>query len=151
MWDVFCNNYSKRNLREKAVNKISDAVDMSFAEIRSIINGLCAHFGREIAVTTKVKSRQGTDECYKSSWGFYDCLQMFSSLFLLGSSSSNASISINIANNFLTDLLGFMLKINVSVSNIERKFCIEHANEILCCTRKSVVGYWVLDLFQFSL
>ena len=28
LWDVFCNNYLKKNLRDKAITEISDAIDM---------------------------------------------------------------------------------------------------------------------------
>ena len=52
------------------MNEISDAIVWPVAEIRLKMNGLRAQLGSEIAVGTEMKSGQGTDECYKSSWVF---------------------------------------------------------------------------------
>ena len=67
-----------------------------------------------------------------SPFGSLYSISFFSSLF--GFSMSIFSININVANKYLSWLACFMLKINASVSNFVRRFCIECGKEVLCCT-----------------
>ena len=103
LWDVFSDEYSKRNLRDRAMKEISDVMDISVAYIRSKLNGLRAQLRREIAAVNKVKSGQGADEKYNSSWVFY--------LFVCISSSKLSSMAIA-ATTFMTVSFGSMLRMN---------------------------------------
>ena len=67
-----------------------------------------------------------------SPFGSLYSISVFSSVF--GFSMSIFSININVANKYLSWLACFMLKINASVSNFVRRFCIECGKEVLCCT-----------------
>ena len=59
-------------------------------------------------------------------------ISVFSSVFCF--SMSIFSININVVNKYLGWIACFMLKINASVSNFQRRFCILCEKEVLCCT-----------------
>ena len=74
LWDVFDQEYTKRDVKEIAYTEIASSLDTNIESIKAKINGLRAQFEREIAKVNKTKSGQSTDELYASSWIHYDRL-----------------------------------------------------------------------------
>ena len=62
LWNVFCKEYSKRDVREKAYSDIAVILEKQVK-----INGLRAQLGREINKETKTKSEQSSHkQCHSS-------------------------------------------------------------------------------------
>ena len=72
LWDIFCNHYSKRDVKEKTISEIAENIGVTVAEIKQKWTSLRAQFGRELKNSTKHKSGQSTDELYVSQWVFYE-------------------------------------------------------------------------------
>ena len=75
LWDIFCKEYSKRDMKEKAMNEICEELSVSVDEAKQKWMSLRAQFGRELKNSNKHKSGQSTDELYVSQWIFYDKMQ----------------------------------------------------------------------------
>ena len=66
LWNVFCKEYSKRDVREKAYLDIAEILEKPVKAVEVKIHGLCAQFGREINKQAKTKSEQSSDKQYHS-------------------------------------------------------------------------------------
>ena len=64
----------KRDMKEIGYSEIATALNTTNASVKTKINGLRAHLGREITKEKTTKSGQSTEELYKSNWVHYDKL-----------------------------------------------------------------------------
>ena len=74
LWDVFGEEYTKRDVKEIAYTEKASSLDTNIESIKAKINEFRAQLGRELAKLNKTKSGQSTDELYASSWIYYDRL-----------------------------------------------------------------------------
>ena len=61
-------------MKERGYSEIATALNTTNASVKTKINGLRGHLGREIRKEKTTKSDQSTDELYKSNWVHYDKL-----------------------------------------------------------------------------
>ena len=59
LWDIFSNEYTKREVKERAYAELTEHFDSSSAIIKAKINALGAQLGREMAKESKTTSGQG--------------------------------------------------------------------------------------------
>ena len=64
--DIFSNEYTKREVKERAYAELVEHFDSSSGIVKAKINALREQLGREIAKESKTKSGQATDEKYVS-------------------------------------------------------------------------------------
>ena len=53
LWDIFCKDYSKRDVKEKAISEIAENIGVTVAEIKQKWTSLQAQFERELKNSTK--------------------------------------------------------------------------------------------------
>ena len=94
LWDVFDQEYTKRDVKEIAYTEIASSLDTNIESIKAKINGLRDQLGRKVAKVNKTKSGQSTDELYASSWIHYDYLSFL--LPLIKSSKSRDTLKVNV-------------------------------------------------------
>ena len=103
MWDIFSNEYTKREVKERAYAELAEHFDSSSAIVKAKINALRAQFGREMTKESKAKSGQATDEKYVSKWIFYKQLKFLRPVM----ATTRSRNSIRTQNNDLDDFVSF--------------------------------------------
>ena len=118
LWDIFSNEYTKREVKERAYTVLAKHFYSSSAIVKAKVNVLRAQLGREMAKESKTKSGQATDEEYVSKWMFYEQLRLLRPVMVttknrdsistqnndLGDSVSLAEKEPSLPNNLLTFL-----------------------------------------------
>ena len=79
--NIFCKEYSKRNVSEKPYSDIADITEKPFEPVKVKINGLRNLAGDLIKKINK--SGQGCDEQWRSSWPFGCCYDFVSTIYLM--------------------------------------------------------------------
>ena len=72
LWDVSDKSYQKRDVKEKALAKISEIMGIDAAVIKAKWGSLRAQHGRELAKENRTKSGQSADDLYQSKWIFME-------------------------------------------------------------------------------
>ena len=75
LWDVHDKSNHLKDVRERALNEMSECLDASPADIKTKILTLRSQLGREITKVNRTKSVQSTDQLYKSTWIYWGSLQ----------------------------------------------------------------------------
>ena len=70
LWDISDRSYSKRDLKEKALSEIKEALEIDLSIIQAKWKSLRSQYGREMAKEQKTKSGQSVDDLYESSWTY---------------------------------------------------------------------------------
>lgn len=99
LWNVCDKSYHLKDVRERALNEMSDSLDASPAEIKTKILTLRSQLGREITKVNRTKSGQSTDQLYKSTWMYWDRLQFLRPVLQPGKSRDSLQGSLNDTEN----------------------------------------------------
>jgi len=94
LWDIFHNEYTKRDKREVAYTEIEDRIEFDIKEIKTKVHNLRAQLGRELNKVRKTKSGQSTNERYKSSWVYWERLQFLVPQMQPSKQKDNLDISV---------------------------------------------------------
>ena len=89
--DIFSNEYTKREVKERAYAELVEHFDSSSGIVKAKINALREQLGREIAKESKTKSGQATDEKYVSKWMFYEQLKFLRPVMVTTKSQDSIS------------------------------------------------------------
>ena len=95
LWNVCDKSYHLKDVRERALNEMSDCLDASPAEIKTNVLTLRSQLGREITKVNRTKSGQSTDQLYKSTWMYWDRLQFLRPVLQPGKSRDSLQGSLN--------------------------------------------------------
>eukprot|EP00112_Aurelia_sp_Birch-Aquarium-sp1_P025869 Seg8859.2 transcript_id=Seg8859.2/GoldUCD/mRNA.D3Y31 product="hypothetical protein" protein_id=Seg8859.2/GoldUCD/D3Y31 len=93
LWDTGSKDYHSRNKRAKAIEDIQDTIGIPPTEIKLKITSLRGQLGRELAKVSKTKSGQSVDDCYKSTWIFWERLQFLRPVMQPGNSRDSMQSS----------------------------------------------------------
>ncbi|CAH0404469.1 unnamed protein product [Chilo suppressalis] len=74
LWDTKSEDYNCRTMREAAFARLAVELNTSDTEISRKIQYLRVRHGKELRKIEEHKSKQGSNEIYKSSWEFFDML-----------------------------------------------------------------------------
>ena len=99
LWNVYDKSYHLKDVRERALNEMSDSLDASPADIKTKILTLRSQLGREITKVNRTKSGQSTDQLYKSTWMYWDRLQFLRPVLQPGRSRDSLQGSLNETEN----------------------------------------------------
>ena len=72
LWDIFSNEYTKREVKERAYAELAEHVDSSSAIVKAKINALRAKLGREMAKESNTNVIMQQTKKYVSKWMFYE-------------------------------------------------------------------------------
>ena len=89
--DIFSNEYTKREVKERAYAELVEHFDSSSGIVKAKINALREQLGREITKESKTKSGQATDEKYVSKWMFYEQLKFLRPVMVTTKSQDSIS------------------------------------------------------------
>ena len=67
--ELFCKEYSKRDVSDKAYSDVAEILEEPVEAVEVKINGLPAQLGQEINKETKTKSEQSSDKQYHDVFG----------------------------------------------------------------------------------
>ena len=93
LWDTGSKDYQSRDKRAKAIEDMQDVIGLSPNEIKLKITSLRGQLGRELAKVSKAKSGQSVDDCYKSTWIFWERLQFLRPVMQPGKSRDSMQSS----------------------------------------------------------
>ena len=99
LWNVYDKSYHLKDVRDRALNEMSDCLDASPADIKTKILTLRSQLGREITKVNRTKSGQSTDQLYRSTWMYWDRLQFLRPVLQPGKSRDSLQGSLNDTEN----------------------------------------------------